>query len=201
MRLLPLDPVRRTAVLLAFLTVAGLYFVHTYAYSPGTDRLRELESRLLDRDPQTSQDDVVARSPEQLQRYLAGYGDLVEELEALIPASDQVPALLETIANEERRAGIEMTMLRPDPPEPGEHYERRSYELAVRGGYHAIGSFLTAIGSLEYIVATDNMIVAAEATPPGDRSAEPVTVVASFRIRLWVVGPRSSERPDPIDRM
>lgn len=201
MRLLPLDPVRRAAVLLAFLAVAGVYFVQTYALSPGADELKELEARLVELKDQTRHGEVVTGDRMDLEHRLGVYTDLVERLEPLIPTGEQVPALLAAIATEERRAGVEVTMLRPDPPEPSEYYERRSYQLAVRGGYHAIGSFLTAIGSLDHIVATDDMVVAAEAVAPGYHGAEPVTAVASFRVDLWVAPVPKADRQNANERM
>lgn len=187
--------------MLAFLAVAGVYFVYTYVLSPRADQLRELEARLVELGDRTRHGEVAAGEREELEHRLAAYGEIVERLELFIPTGEQVPALLAAIATEERRAGVEVTMLRPDPPEPGAHYERRSYQLAVRGGYHAIGAFVTAIGSLDHIVATDDMVVAADAVAPGYQNAEPVTVVASFRIYLWVADVPRLDTQDPNERM
>ena len=189
MKLLPRDSARRNAVLLAFLAVAGVYFVYTYLYSPRLEGTRNLEARLHGLAEQTRGGAPDSgRDREDVERVLTAYEELVKQLETLIPAEDEVPALIEAIATEQGRAGVEMTMLRPEPSESYEYYERRSYRLAVSGSYHAIGSFITAIGSLERAVATDEMIVAAEGVSPTAESAGSVTVVASFRIHFPVSG-------------
>ena len=197
MQLLPRDPVRRTAVLLAFLSVAGVYFVHTYSYAPGKDRLRELEARLLDLENRgLTGDSAGGATRQELERDEAGFADLVQRLEVLIPTRDRIPALLEAIAVEERRFAVEMTMLRPEPTEPEGPYERWSYQLAVRGGYHAIGAFIAAIGSLDYIVVTDDVVISAETGSPARQGRGPVQVVASLRIHIRVAVPTTTDHSE-----
>ena len=202
MTLLPRDPVRRTAVLLAFLSIAGLYFVHTYAFAPAMERLGEHDARvpgLEDRSLSAEWTDAASR--EELKRELAAARHLVEGLERLIPARDRVPALIEAVAAGERRSGVELTMLRPESTEPDPPYERWSYELAVRGGYHAIGSFLTAIGSLDYLVVADDVLLAAEGESPIRQGEAPVPVVASLRIHIRVAPPTRTDPPTSNDRL
>lgn len=202
MTLLPRDPVRRTAVLLAFLSTAALYFVHTYAYAPAMERLGAHEAvppGLEDQSLKAVWADTASR--EELERELAAAQHLVERLEVLIPSRTRVPALIEAVAAEERRSGVELTMLRPESTEPDPPFERWSYQLAVRGGYHAIGSFLTAIGSLDYIVVTDDVFLAAEAEPSVREGGGPVSVVASLRIHIRVAPPARTGPPTSNDRL
>ncbi len=132
-----------------------------------------------------------------LDRRLAYYRQLAGQLEALLPYSVEVPALMEAIATEHRRAGVEMTMFRPESPEAIEPYEQWTYQLAVRGSYHAIASFVAAIGSLDRIVAADDMVVAAEGSTPDAVEGGHANVVASFRLRLRVRNPHGAGYPGP----
>ncbi len=187
MSLLPSDPVRRGAVLCAFLAVSGLYFAHTHVFAP---QARRTESRRLrlERLEEGNRDAnrVLALGDGQLEERLALYKAHIAQLEALIPANEEVAALLDAISDEERRAGVEMTMMRPEPVEPGDHYDRLSYQVAVQGGYHAVGSFLAAIASLERIVAPDDLAIIPLDPPAGDDRAEAGSILASFRIRTYV---------------
>ena len=202
MKLVPQGSVRKSAVSLACLALTGLYLVHTYAYAPRAEETRSREARiekLLEGNRQradSSEPDGVG-----LDRRLASYEQLADQLEALIPSGNEVPALMEAVAAEERRAGVEMTMFRPEPPELDEPYQLWSYQLAVRGRYHAIGSFITAIGSLDHVVAADDMIIAAENTASDAAGPGQVTVVASFRMRLRVKNTQGGRSPGPTDRM
>ena len=140
MSLLPADPLRRGALLSAFLAVSGLYFVHGYVLAP---MVEGAQSRRLRLERVEEGNRGAARVAElgdsELEERLALYRDHIARLEGLIPADEEVAALLDAISDEERRAGVEMTMMRPEPVEPGDYYDRLSYQVTVRGGYHAVG--------------------------------------------------------------
>ena len=199
MKLLPADPVRRSAALLAFLSLSGVYFVHTYFHAPRAEEAEVLRARIgqmEDRNRQAAA--AAARGGGELEERLAVYQGHMVRLERLIPANEEVAALLEAISLEERRVGVEMTMMRPEPLEPGEYYDRWSYELGVRGSYHAVGSFMTAIASLERIVAPADVVITPDGSRSGDGDGLGGDVLASFRIRTYVAAARQpAANPDP----
>ena len=187
MSLLPGDPVRRGAVLLAFLALSGLYFTRTYVYLPATEQAESTRRRL----ERLERENLGARAGEamgevELERRLALYQEHIGQLEELIPANEEVPELLEAISAEERKAGVEMTMMRPEPVEDLGFYHRLSYELAVRGDYHAVGSFIAAIASLERVVAPADLAIIPDGRFGSEGAADRGTVSASFRIRTYV---------------
>ena len=196
MSLLPSDPLRRGAVLCAFLAVSGLYFAHTYLFAPKAARAESLRLR-LERLEEGNRDAnrVAALGDGELEQRLALYREHIARLEALIPANEEVAALLDAISDEERRAGVEMTMMRPEPVEPGEYYDRLSYQVTVQGGYHAVGSFLAAIASLDRIVAPGDLVIAPVDASAGDQ-VEAGSILAGFRIRTYVA---TAHTPGPAD--
>ena len=188
MSLLPTDPVRRSAILCAFLAVSGLYFGHTYLFAPRAERAESRRLR-IERLEAGNRDAnrAAALGDGELEERLALYREHIARLEALIPANDEVAALLDAISDEERRAGVEMTMMRPEPVESGDYYDRLSYQVTVQGGYHAVGSFLAAIASLERIVSPGDLVMTPIDHPPtGDAPMEAGSILASFRIRTYV---------------
>ncbi len=161
--------------------------MHTYSHAPRAEETRSREARLqglLEGIRQVADDSKPDGSS--LAERLAAYEQMAEQLEVLIPSGDEVPALMEAVTAAERQAGVEMTTFRPEPPEPGEPYELWSYQLGVRGSYHAIGAFITGVGSLAHIAVADDVIIASESTVPDASGRGQVTVVASFRMRLRV---------------
>ena len=196
MSLLPSDPVRRSAILCAFLAVAGLYFAHTYLFAPRAERAesRRLRIERLEESNRGAKT-AAALGDNELEERLALYRQHIARLEALIPANEEVAALLDAISDEERKAGVEMSMMRPEPVEPGDHYDRLSYQVTVRGGYHAVGSFMAAIASLERIVAPGDLVITPVGPPTGDEEAGFGSIVADFRIRTYVVTPRLPAEP------
>lgn len=187
MKLLPADPWRRKATLVAILALAGAYSAHAYLYAPA---LRESEARRLrlsDLEERNERAAAAAQGGEaRLEDRVVRYESYVTRLESLLPAGHEVPALLEAVSAEERRAGVEVTMMRPEPPEPGEFYDRRSYEMQVEGSYHAVGRFLTAVASLERIIAPADLSIAPAVPAEADRGGEG-RVIAHFWIRTYVV--------------
>lgn len=188
MSLLPADPMGRRAVLLAILALSGLYFTRTHVYVPIAERVESTRFRLERLEEGNKRAGTGAAMGErELEQRLALYQEHIGRLEKLIPANEEVAALIEAVSEEARRAGVEMTMMRPEPVEPGDYYNRLSYRVAVTGGYHPVGSFLTAIASLERIVAPGDLAI----TPHKQSGADDGSVSAIFRIRTYVVSPAS----------
>lgn len=198
MRLLPSDRLRRSALLACLLAFSSVYFTYTYICVPRAARADTLRLRLDALQASVRQPDREALGHTDLQRRLELHEAHLARLETLIPSSEEVASLLEAVSVEERLAGVEVTMLRPETPEAGGLYDRRSYEMAVEGDYHAIGSFLTAIASMERIMAPANLKVD-RAAPAGTRQTVPTyQVVARVRIQTYVISPtRGAEPSEP----
>lgn len=196
MKLLPEEPRRRNAVLAAVLALCSAYAVHYYVYAPAQREADAARLRLAELKKKNRQADAAtADGPEVLERRLRLYEDHIARLEKLIPADEEVPALLEAVSAEERRAGVDVAAMRPEPLEPGEFYRRRSYELQVVGGYHQVGSFMTAIASLERLVAPTDLYIAPAPDPEngpdsidGSDAISGGRVVATFRICTYSRG-------------
>ncbi|MGI9626018.1 MAG: type 4a pilus biogenesis protein PilO [Longimicrobiales bacterium] len=193
MAILPEDPKRKKAVLAAGLALVGLYFFHSYYYSPRADEAEVLEARLEQLENQNRRAQIIAtRGGAELEQRLALYEGHIVQLEKLIPHDEEVAALLEAMAVEGRRTGVDITLMRPEPMEVGEYYDRWSYELGVQGTYHAVGTFLASIASLERIVASVDMELGP--APETESEEDAGHVSARFRIQTYVV---SSRQEDP----
>jgi type IV pilus assembly protein PilO len=153
MALIPNDPRQRNVALVAVLAVALAFVFWTYWYSPKSLEVAELTSQ-LDRLEQSNRiaQITVARGGTELAERLARYEQHVDRLEALIPQSEEVAALLNQISASARMTGVTDPEMRPEPDEVGDFYTKESYEIAVVGEYHDIGRFLTQIASLPRII-------------------------------------------------
>ncbi len=182
MQFLPSDPARRNSALVVVLALAGLYLFHARLRIPRVERADVLEARVKEmRERNRRAKSASAASDGTLESRLARYESHLRRLETLIPSSREVAQLLEAVSREERRAGVEMTMMRPQPRIAGEFYEQWSYEVAVRGGYHAVGAFVTAVASLERIVVPGNVVLSGT-----DGSGTPGEVLATLEVRTYV---------------
>lgn len=191
MALLPEDPKRRNMVLGAGIALVALYFFHSYYYAPRAEEAEGLEARLEQLENQNRRAQIIAtRGGAELEQRLALYEGHIIQLEKLIPQDEEVAALLEAMSLQGRRTGVDITLMRPEPMEVGDHYDRWSYELGVQGTYHSVGTFLASIASLERIVASVDMEMGA-APVASDGTAVEGRVNARFRIQTYVVSDRA----------
>lgn len=145
----------QTFIGVAFMAVvlaAGYWY---FMYSPKSDELAALESRLvrLETANQRARSDIAKGSVDKLRAEVAKDARTLEIMRTLVPTSNEVPALLEDISTAARRVGLDLATVEPLPVIPGEDFDTYRYRLAVIGSYHTIGQFLSNVGSLRRIVA------------------------------------------------
>jgi type IV pilus assembly protein PilO len=153
MALIPDDPKQRNALLLGVLAVALFYVFWSFWYTPKQTEVEERAAQLerLDQNNRLAQI-IVARGGTELEERLARYELHVDQLERLIPQSEEVAALLNEISAAARQSGVSDPEMRPEPNEVGAFYTKETYEIEVVGEYHDIGRFLTTIASLPRII-------------------------------------------------
>jgi len=170
--------------------VLGLaaYGTVTMLHSPAVEQVAELEARLdaLQVQNRAALSIVERAGVADVERRLAAYREHLVTVEGLVPLSEELPDLLDAIALEAQRTGIELTLLQPTGATEEQFYTRRTYDLAVAGSYHDIGYFLSRIGSLPRIITPRALSL----TLTGDeaRSGTP-KLEARFSIETYVIPP------------
>jgi len=194
-RWLPRDRVRKTAVLVAFLAVSGVYFVYIYVHAPRARHVVTQEARL--RRFEADHVEAEAKAAEQglLERRVSHYLTQLERLETLVPSDRQVSALLESLSTAEGWSGVEVIRMRPQPIQHGPFYDQMSYEMEVLGSYHAVASFLTDVASLERILVPDVVTIVPAGTEPEGILPHNGNVTAHLRIRTYAARPEHRNAP------
>jgi len=195
MALIPDNPRQRNALLLGILATAGFYIFWSWWYTPASTQVDEMTARLEQLDSENRRAQILAtRGGADLQERLALYERHVSQLEALIPQSEEVSALLNDVSRVARETGVENASLRPEADETGEFYTKESYAIEVYGEYHDIGRFLASVASLPRIITPVNL----EVTPfSGDRSILDMEapVQASLQIQTYILPTPASPPP------
>jgi Tfp pilus assembly protein PilO len=124
------------------------------------------------------------------------YGRMLVQMRQLVPASNEVPTLLDQISNAARQTGLEIGPITPLGIMPGEVFDTHRFRMGVTGPYHRIGKFLENVGSLTRIMAPMNLTLRQSARPgrtrPGEHSLD-----AAFEIQTYVLRVAPAARPAP----
>jgi type IV pilus assembly protein PilO len=188
------------------LIAAGAYWY--FPYQSKSVELEEQRARLekLVEENQKARTELAKGSVEQMRAELALAQDNLVLLRTLIPAFNEVPALLEQVSSAARREGLDVAAVDPQPVVEGPQYDTYRYNIGVIGGYHQLAAFLSNVGSLTRIIAPVNLKLipptAAAATAASNRSKNAVAgIEARFQIQTYVArrSPLDDGAPLPID--
>lgn len=137
---------------LAIIVVGAFWY---FIYSPKQTTLTTLAAHVDSVESMNRQArvDLARGTAAHLQQQVAEYQRNLDLMRALVPTSNEVPSLLEQISTASRQVGLEIATVEPVPVIQGEQFDTYRYKLGVVGGYHAIASFLSNVGSLDRIVA------------------------------------------------
>lgn len=186
MALLPQDPQKQKLVLLALLPILiafGYYYFYHTKRSVEAAALQDNIDRLEVSNAGMRQ--IVGRFGADFQQRLSIYEAHVRQLEELIPRREDVPVLISQITSRAMELNVELAALNPSSEEPGPFYSKQSYGLQVLGDYHAIGEYMTAIGSLPRIVKPGGVTLAVDRPAAGP--GESPRLRATFQIETYIV--------------
>lgn len=191
----PNDPTQRNWMLAGLAALVLIVPFVMYYKTPADERNAVVRDRIESLDIQNRQARVIlARGGEDLEERMALYERHVSRLEELIPAREEVPALLDDIQSRARSVNVEVLSLDPEPTEPAGPYNRTGYAMTVVGEYHAVGRFLTEIASLSRIVNTRQLDLGLYTTPQRQPNLES-PVQATFRIETYVLPDQAALPP------
>ncbi len=176
--------------------IVGLLLALAYwylVYKPKVIEIETLTARVerLDASNQRAKTVMAKGSVEDMQAQAAVLRDNLDLMRTLIPASNEVPALLDQIIAAARRTGLEFSNFQPAATIQGEQFDTYRFRMSMQGTYHEIGSLLTEIGSLRRIIAPINVSLARApiSNARGARRTAPNAPLlnANFDIQTYVV--------------
>jgi type IV pilus assembly protein PilO len=191
----PSETTQRNFMLGGIVALALLVPFTMYYKAPRNEANDVVRDRIESLDIQNRQAGVIlARGGADLEERMALYERHVARLEELIPAQEEVPALLDDIQARARSVDVDVLSLDPEPTEAAGPYNRTGYAMTVVGEYHSVARFLTAIASLPRIVTPVQVELERYPTPETHRDLES-PVQASFRIETYVLPDQASLAP------
>lgn len=196
MALIPTDPKQQRYAAAGIGALALFYVFHAFWYTGQREEVAAMQTRLETLEQSNRRAQITAaRGGAELEQRLAEYERHVIVLEALIPASEEVPSLLREVTAQARQlTGRDPAQFRPEPDEPGEFYTKKAYQMQAIGGYHDIARFLTAVASLSRIITPVDLSLTPFTGPAAVTDVENA-VVAEFRIETYVLPPAGAGPP------
>lgn len=172
-----------TLVCIIALALVGLYWV--YVYSPKRIELTGIQLHVdsLETKNTAAKREIASGSVDNVKAEVARYEKDLDVMRQLVPTGNEVPALLEQVSTAARRVGLDIATVEPEPVVVGDQFDTYRYKLSVSGGYHAVGEFLTNVGSLTRIVSPVNVNITA--SPQRNKNA-PSGLDARFVVQTYV---------------
>lgn len=175
---------------IAAILLLGAYWY--FLYKPKAAELAVTQAHVdsLEKKNQQAKADIATGSLQKLRAQSAEYEQSLKVMRQLVPRSNDIPALLEDISTAARRVGLDLATVEPMPVLPGEQFDTYRYKLAVTGGYHPVGQFLSNVGSLNRIIAPVTMAIKlhpiADKTKARIKKGESL-VDTEFQVQTYVV--------------
>jgi type IV pilus assembly protein PilO len=195
---LPRDKAGRQKLLLAFIPLLLFFGYYQMLHGKKKEEIANLESRLDQLETRNRGAKAIALSggPE-LQQKLALYEQHMIALEQLIPKSEEVAMLLNSLAERALDANVDLSLMKPETAEQGEFYSEQTYQINVIGQYHDIGRYLAAVASGPRIVTPVQLRVRPRPATETTRDGAP-RLNAEFRIVTYVIPAVPEPGAEPI---
>ena len=193
MALLPKNPRDQKMVAAAVVAFALAALYWNYVWTPKQTQLVQLSTRLdtLDAQNAAARARIAQGTVADLEAEAVRLSRDLEVMRLLVPTGNELPSLIEQVSTAARREGLDIASLEPQPVVNGATFDTYKYKVTVTGGYHALGEFLTNVGSLTRIVAPINVSLslstkkesnAVKLLPEGAAAVE-----SKFEIQTYVI--------------
>lgn len=152
----------------------GGLFIGLYVYYFWLPTAKKIEEN-------TAKVEVMNRDIENAKRQKAKYKDLEGKLESLklereaavkkLPSERKIPDLIRTVTRLSRKYKVNVTAINPTGQSKVEYFTKVTYTIMLRGNYHDVGRFLTALGLEERIMTSENLNLTGTGNPEASVNA------------------------------
>ena len=181
--------------------IGAVYAFYQFQWTPANERLQVMQDHVdsLDVWNRKAQAETSRNNEKALLQQAARSEQSLQVMRQLVPTGNEVPTLLEQVSTAARRVGLDVGEIQPQPVTPGDQFDTYRYSLKVLGDYHALGEFLTNVGSLTRIIAPVNLRLMLPPNPAAaaklKRRKDDAIIMAQFDIQTYVA--RTTPPPAP----
>lgn len=171
---------QKIALLVLFLLVEGAALCF-FVLKPKYVELKGLEDNLAGLQQQVQENRVLAAKLPILQKE---YEELSRQLDAALtelPNEKEIPALLTSVTDEGKNAGLDFLVFRPQPEQVKDFYAEVPVDITVSGTYSSVGNFFAAVGNLPRIMNISNVRFYDIKSSAGQTSLKVTCLATTFR--------------------
>jgi type IV pilus assembly protein PilO len=190
----------QSLIFVCFVAVVAIGAYWHFRYTPVAADIAAMQAHVdsLDTVNRKAKAELAKGSLADLRAELARYERTLELVRTLVPASNEVPALLEQVSTAARREGLDLASVDPQPVAQGTGYDTYRYGMAVLGGYNALGAFLSNVGSLSRIalpVGVSLKLSTNQAATKSRQKPKEAVIEAHFQLQTFVIRNSPSAQP------
>jgi type IV pilus assembly protein PilO len=165
----------------AGLVFSGL-FIYLYLFYFWLPTARSIAENTAKAEVMQRDIDNAKKTKAKFQNLEAKLGELKAEREAAVkklPSDKKIPDLIRTVTRLSKKYNLSVTAITPSGQTKVEYFTKVNYTLALRGNYHDIGRFLTALGLEERILTSENLVLTA--TVGQETSVSATFILAAYQ--------------------
>ncbi|NUQ93969.1 MAG: type 4a pilus biogenesis protein PilO [Gemmatimonadaceae bacterium] len=191
----------KVLALLIVVAISAVYAFYQFRWTPVNEQLQTVQDHVdsLDVWNRKAQSETSRNNEKALLQQAARSEQSLQVMRQLVPTGNEVPTLLEQVSTAARRVGLDVGEIQPQPVTPGDQFDTYRYSLKVMGDYHALGEFLTNVGSLTRIIAPVNVKLMLPPNPVAaaklKRRKDDAIIMAQFDIQTYVAKGAAASAP------
>jgi len=161
--------------------IGGL-FIYLYLFYFWLPTAKKIEEN-------TAKAEVMQRDIDNAKKQKAKFKNLEEKLVSLklereaavkkLPSEKKIPDLIRTVTRLSKKYRVSVTAINPSGQAKVEYFTKVNYLISMKGNYHDIGRFLTALGLEERILTSENLIITG--TAGSETSATGTFTLAAYQ--------------------
>ena len=173
-------------VLLAVGAVIAVYGFTDYVkinYPVTQKEIRKQEKKIRDIQKKIDSIGLEAGEVERLREELKVLSKELERAKAMLPQEIEMIKFMETLSRSARQSGLELSLIRPDPPVKRGIYKAIPITVHASGGFHQLGMFLNSLANQTRIIAVKD--IAINSSISEDTQA---TITAKMIVETYMMG-------------
>jgi len=179
-KLLNLPLSRRLAILgLALLVIIGLFA--WFLGMPAYQELPELRQEAERLDGEIAQKRLVANNLPKFKEEFARMQEQLDKALTKLPNQSEIPTLLTNLAGLAKDNGLEVQSFKPKPEVPKGFFAEVPADMVLRGTYHEVAMFASAVGDLPRIVNLTNLSLGRPSLAGHEATLDVTCNVLTFR--------------------